>query len=113
MVIVSDFDNANHAEINNVGSLPKAAKLVETMLEAGFDQARIRVFVGEEMAVTVRQRPVVALVVDDESEPDLDDDGVDKIAVAASPPGESPKQTVAAEPYQKNGEQFSKAFRPA
>ena len=49
MVIVSDLDNDKHAEINVIEGVQKAARLVEALLEAGFDQARIRVFVGGEM----------------------------------------------------------------
>ena len=114
MVIVSDLDDAKHAEINVVESVPKAARLVETLLEAGFDQSRIRVFVGDEMGMQVRHRPVVAFVTYDESsEPALDDDGLDKLAVTPGTEAEPPKQIAVAEPYQQNGVRFAKAFRPA
>jgi hypothetical protein len=113
MVIVSDLDNDKRAEINVIESVPKAARLVETLLEAGFDQSRIRVFVGGEMGMRVRQRPVVALVADDEdSEPALDN-GVGKAAVTSDIEVASPKQEVAPELYQQNGRRFSAAFRPA
>ncbi len=62
MVIVADLDDPKHGEINVVESVHKGARLVETLLEAGFDQARIRVFSGAEMDMRVRHRPVVALV---------------------------------------------------
>ncbi len=93
--------------------MSKAARVVETLLEAGFDQARIRVFVGGEMGMQVRHRPVVALVVDHEdSEPALDD-GMGKVAATSETEAESPKQEVAAELYQQNGRRFSAAFRLA
>src|SRR3990172_3244659 len=62
MVIVADLDDAKHGEINVVESTQKAARLVETLLEAGVDQGRIRVFSGGEMDMRVRHRPVVAIV---------------------------------------------------
>ena len=40
IVVVSDLDDAKHGEINVVENLQKAARLVETLLEAGFDQTR-------------------------------------------------------------------------
>ena len=88
LVIVSDPDDAKHAEINFVESVPKA-RLVETLLEAGFDQTRIRVFVGGEMVMQVRQRPIVTLVDDNESsEPALE---TDSVPVPSSTDGKSPQ----------------------
>jgi hypothetical protein len=113
VVIVSDLDDAKHAQINVVESVPKAARLVETLLEAGFDQSRIRVFVGGEMGMEVRQRPIVTLGGDDKDSEPVIDDGVDKLTVTSSTEAESPKQKVAAELYQQNGVRFSAAFRPA
>jgi len=113
MVIVSDLDNGKQAEINVVESVPKAARLVETLLEAGFDQARIRVFVGGEMGMQVRLRPIVALVADDKNPEPALDDGVDKLTVSSGSEDESPKQKVAAQSYQQNGVRFANAFRPA
>ncbi len=109
MVIVSDLDDAKHGEINVVESLPKAARLVETMLEAGFDQARIRVYAGAEMDMRVRQRPVVALVAGNE----MNESGAGKRTATSSTKAESRKEEVAAEPYEKNGVRFSTAFKPA
>ncbi len=56
MVIVADLDDPKHGEINVVESVHKGARLVETLLEAGFDEARIRVFSGAEMDMRVRHR---------------------------------------------------------
>jgi len=113
MVIVSDLDNDTHAEINVVEGVPKAARLVETLLEAGFDQSRIRVFVGGEMGMHVRQRPTVTIVGSDRSsKPALDDD-VAKFAVMSENGTDPPMQETVAEPYQQNGVRFSAAFRPA
>ena len=115
MVIVHDLDDPKHGEINVVESLQKGARLVETLLEAGFDQTRISVFTGAEMDMRVRHRPVVALVTGDEAaeaaphaEPD---DG--KRPVAPATKAESRKEEVETAPYERNGVRFSTAFRPA
>ncbi len=113
MVIVSGLANDKHAEINVIEGVQKAARLVEALLEAGFDQARIRVFVGGEMGMQVRHRPVVALVADEEGSKSAPDDGVGKSAATSETEAESPKQEVAAELYQQNGRRFSAAFRLA
>ena len=113
MVIVSDLDNANHGEINVVQSTAKAGTLVETLLEAGFEKARIRVFAGGQMNMRVRQRPVVTFVAEDEiSGSELDDD-VDTLTVSSDTDADSPEDQVAAAPYQQNGVRFVNAFRPA
>jgi hypothetical protein len=132
MVIVSDPDDAKHGEINVVESPQKAARLVETLLEAGFDQARIRVFTGAEMDMHVRHRPVVALVTGDEAEGEAEAPAPAQTQapepVATATKAESRKEAearkqaearddaiaaAAAEPYQQNGQKFSTAFRPA
>ncbi|TMF12964.1 MAG: hypothetical protein E6I38_02490 [Chloroflexi bacterium] len=125
MVIVADPDDPKHGEINVVENAQKGARLVETLLEAGFDQARIRVFSGAEMDMQVRHRPVVALVSGDANEgaaPSGDEaanrdngNNVDssKKTVASATQSESRKEEVAAEHYERNGVRFSTAFRPA
>jgi hypothetical protein len=114
MVIVSDLDDAKHGEINVVESPQKAARLVETLLEAGFDQARIRVYTGAEMDMRVRHRPVVALVTGDETDdaPGEEEETAPR-PVSSSAKAENHKEAIAAEPYQQNGQKFSAAFRPA
>lgn len=114
MVIVSDLDDAKHGEINVVENLQKAARLVETLLEAGFDQTRVRVFSGAELDMRVRHRPVVALVTGDEPSNGSDaDDHHDKRAVTSATKAEARKQEVEVAPYERNGVRFSTAFRPA
>lgn len=115
IVIVSDLDDAKHGEINVVENLQKAARLVETLLEAGFDQTRVRVFSGDELDMRVRHRPVVALVTGDQP-PDGASEAVDhheKRTTTAATKAESRKQEVEAAPYERNGVRFSTAFRPA
>jgi hypothetical protein len=113
MVIVSDLDNANHGEINVVGSISKAARLVETLLETGLDEARIRVFAGSEVEMRVRHKPIVSLVANNEGSKFELDDGVDKPAETFDADAESSEQEGTAAPYQQNGVRFANAFRSA
>ena len=62
IVLVSDRGDSKHGEISVVDEPRKAEKLVETLLEAGFEQERIHVFAGSQSDFQVSQRPVVALV---------------------------------------------------
>jgi|SRR5438093_10514078 len=127
MVIVADLDDPKHGEINVVESVQKGARLVETLLEAGFDQSRISVFSGAEMDMRVRHRPVVALVSGDANEEAApggveaatkdsnNDNNADssKRTVTSGTRAESRKEEVAVEHYERNGVRFSTAFRPA
>jgi hypothetical protein len=116
MVIVADPDDAKRGEINFVEGPQKAARLVETLLEAGYEQTRIRVFNGSEMDMRVRHRPVVALLSGDEGAEAVETEvGAEAEArpVASNATAEAAKEAIAAEPYQNNGQKFSAAFRPA
>ena len=62
IVLVSDKDDSKHGEISILDDPQKAERLVETLLEAGFDESRIRVFNGRSSEFEVNHRPVVALV---------------------------------------------------
>jgi len=62
IVLVSDRGDSRHGEISIIDDPRKAEKLVETLLEAGFEQDRIHVFAGRESDFQVSQRPVVALM---------------------------------------------------
>ena len=115
IVIVSDLDDAKHGEINVVENLQKAARLVETLLEAGFDQTRLRVFSGDELDMRVRHRPVVALVTGDQPADGSSEAGDhhEKQPINSGNKSESRKQEAAANLYERNGVRFSTAFRPA
>ena len=122
IVMVSDLDDAIHGEINVLQSQEEATRLVETLLESGFEQERIRIFVGDEMQMEVHHRPVVSLSTTDKGRTSKED----------TPPGEVPEtpntqeeepvtvsarsrslhfEEVAAEPFVKNGVRFSSLFR--
>ncbi len=62
IVLVSDKDDSKHGEISILDDPQKAERLVETLLEAGFDERRIRVFNGRSSEFQISRRPVVALV---------------------------------------------------
>lgn len=61
IILVSDREDERHGEVSILDDIKKAQHLVETLIEAGFELERIRVFSGGEMEVQVTQRPVVTL----------------------------------------------------
>lgn len=66
IVLVSDTDDIKHGEITVVDDGVQAEHLVETLLEAGFEQHRIRVFSGSTLPMQVSYRPVVSFENSDE-----------------------------------------------
>jgi hypothetical protein len=126
-VVVSDLDNSAHGEINVLDSPQKAARLVETLLESGYDQERVRVFAAEEFQMQVHHRPVVSLMTSADGDSDGDPADTEQPATAnaaeeagqkeeapvASATAKSVLEEVAAEPFFKNGVRFSSQFRPA
>ena len=71
IVLVADRDDPKHGEIVVVDTTAEAERLVETLLDAGFDRERVRVFSGTEMEAHVSQRPKVELVERGLAEPAL------------------------------------------
>ncbi len=61
IILVSDRGDEKHGEITVLDDSAKAERLVETLLEAGFEQERIRVFHGSNVAMKVSYRPVVEI----------------------------------------------------
>ena len=125
IVLVSDRDDSKHGEISVMEDLRKAERLVETLLQAGFEQERIRVFTGNEMDMQITHRPMVALVggeaegdspeeihqevTRDEGEPSEDETAEQEmVEVHAEEKEEAP---VAA--YYQGGVRFSSLFRSA
>lgn len=66
IVLVSDRGDGNHGEISVLDDAHEAEQLMETLLEAGFEQERIQVFSGSETEFEVSSRPMVALVAEGE-----------------------------------------------
>ena len=91
IVLVCDREDSKHGEITILEDPQKAERLVETLLEAGFEQDRIRVFAGRTSEFQISHRPVVALV-----------DGQEGDGRQIAPEGESrevkPEQPVTEEP---------------
>ena len=104
IVMVSDRDNAKRGEITVTDNPRTAAHLVETLLEAGFQQGQIKLYSGEEAEMRVSSRPIVALV-DGASTP---------TARESVKPDETAEKSAVeqATPFVKNGVRFSSLFRP-
>jgi hypothetical protein len=120
IVMILDESDQKRAEVSVMDTAHKAARLVETLLEAGFQQERIRIFTGAEMEMQVTHRPVVALVGSDAPEEKLEN-AIDAPADNEAEPEEAlPRakadlQEVGANvvPGVKDGVRFSSLFRPA
>ncbi len=61
VLVVSDNSDSKHGEISVLNTAHETERLVETLLDAGFDQERIRVFTGSEVEFATTYRPVVSL----------------------------------------------------
>ena len=61
VLVVSNENDRKHGEISVLDTAQETERLVETLLEAGFDQERIRVFTGSEAEFVTTYRPVVSL----------------------------------------------------
>ncbi|MCH8813660.1 MAG: hypothetical protein IH957_00995 [Chloroflexi bacterium] len=125
IVLVSDLDDAGHGELKTFGNQDEAARLIESLLESGFDTKRIRAFHATRIEMKVSHRPVVALVggelssaVESEPEPTVEevieasDPERELVAVGATAKAEI-RREVAPEPFVRDGVRFSSLFRPA
>jgi hypothetical protein len=91
IVLVCDKGDSKHGEISVLDDPQKAERLVETLLEAGFEEERIRVFSGKASEFQISQRPVVALVNErEEKEPQPAVDSPRRAARVDSPVAEEP-----------------------
>ena len=61
VLVVSDEKDDKHGEISVLDSAHETERLVETLLQAGIDQERIRVLAGSEAEFLTTYRPVVGL----------------------------------------------------
>ena len=68
IVFLENSGDQRFGEVHVLDTVGEAVHLVETLLEAGYDPQRIRVFAGAEMEARVSLRPVVALVTGDQEE---------------------------------------------
>jgi hypothetical protein len=130
IVMVSDLDDASHGEINVLDGPEQAAHFVETLLESGFEQERVRVFGGDELQMQVHQRPVVSLISNArgrKEEAPSDEEEAAKATPSQARPQEEQvaalktvaardkavMDEVAAQPFVRNGVRFSSQFGPA
>ena len=65
LVLVADRDDPNHTEVTVLDKRADAERLLQTLLEAGIEQQRVRIFSGTEMHAQVTHKPVVTLDVGD------------------------------------------------
>lgn len=120
LVVVYEQNDEKRGEITIVENALKAARLVETLLEAGFERDRIRIFTGGEMSMQVTHRPVVALVEGGDS-PSAEPSETATEAVPKTTKAEVEAEAVlvkasakdANAPLIRDGVRFSQAFRPA
>ena len=120
IVVIYDQSDEKRAEISVLENAHKAARLVETLLEAGFEQERIRIFTGAEMEMQVTHRPVVALVGSDAPVESAEKAIDAPVETEAEPEEALPRAKaelqeagVSATPGVKDGVRFSSLFRPA
>jgi hypothetical protein len=120
IVMVSDREDGRRGEITVADDPRTAAHLVETLLEAGFEQDRIKLFSGAETEIRVSSRPVVALVEDEalapvRSRPAAEEapsrSHVEAEQQLAAPREEEWKSEVELTPWVKDGVRFSSLFR--
>jgi hypothetical protein len=127
IVMVSDLDDASHGEINILEGPEAAVQFVETLLESGFEQERVRVFGGDELQMQVSHRPVVSLIVgnsrgrkedaprEEEAAQALPEQHLEQVAASktVAARAKAVMEEVAAQPFVRNGVRFSSQFRPA
>ena len=61
VLVVSDEEEDKHGEITILETADEAERLIETLLEAGYDRERLRVFSGAESRFETSYRPVVSI----------------------------------------------------
>ena len=72
ILLVTDPDNPKQAEVMVIDEPRKAESTIEGLLEAGYDQQRIRTFIGTPFEAIVTHRPVVTLVGSEMSQDESD-----------------------------------------
>ena len=116
IVMVADREDGKRGEITVLEDPHKAEVLIETLLEAGFEQERIRLYSGDQTDIRVEYRPVVALVEGEGGAPTAEEIAPlrEPVAVAASSmPAAAPEPAPEEEPvpFVKDGVRFSSLFQ--
>ncbi len=124
MVMIEDPKNAKHGEIKVLSNAEEAASHIESLIESGFEQDRIRAFYADRIEMQVSHRPVVELVSGEdppatEPLPVSNDDHIESqseepvLVAAGATAGSEIRQEVAAQPFVRDGVRFSSLFKPA
>lgn len=109
IVMVVDPDDPKRVEINAAGNAAHAARVVETLLEAGYGQERIRVFEGIELEMQVAHRPVVSLFTQDDPETAIQAQRGDGAEGEGGQEGQGAEEEGV--PFVQNGVRFSSLFK--
>ena len=88
ILLVSESNDSTFGEVIVLDEIRKAECAIEALLEAGFEQERVRVFTGPEINIQVTYRPLVVLArdladsaeesdhrLDDQADPEVDEAG--------------------------------------
>ena len=65
IVLIEDRQDSSHGGITVLESTEEGERLVETLLETGFEAERIRVFYGDEIQPQITQKPAVRLLLEE------------------------------------------------
>ena len=84
VLVVSDESNGKHGEISVLDTAHEVERLMETLLESGIEQNRIRVFAGAEAEFETIYRPVVNLCDEANESAELDRPISDKAGLEAT-----------------------------
>ena len=84
VLVVSDESDGKHGDISVLETAHEVERLVETLLESGVDQNRIRVIAGAEAEFETIYRPVVSLFDEPNETAEMDRPGSNKAGVKAN-----------------------------
>ncbi len=112
VLVVSDENDRKHGEISVLDTAHETERLVETLLEAGFDQERIRVFTGSEAEFATTYRPEVSLADEANQTTESARSASDPVEPEATEI-EAETEVEAAEAHSGNSSSMSSLFRSA
>ncbi len=112
VLVVSDESDRKHGEISVRNTAHETERLVETLLDAGFDQERIRVFTGSDAEFATTYRPVVSLADEANQTTEPARPASDQVEPEATEI-EAETEVEAVEAHSGNGSSISSLFRSA
>ena len=115
LVVLVDDKDPERGESRLVDGPADVARYVETLLEAGYGQERVRVFESSEIHLEVNYRPVVSLGADSapaaaptSAPPEADESVDDEVGEQQADGADSAEAQ-----GMRNGVRFSELFRPS